>query len=330
MFPDYDDAILQSVLESVNWSEDRAIDALLLMSDPEYRSDAPPQQEVHVAPMTQTDLDEQFARQLVLEEQHQQQAAWIAANPNAPAPYRSHSRPQGWQPPQGQPQAQSAGGTGTGEFQEQFNKIAETGKKTFGNIFSKVKAKIQELERGGSSPTPGGQQAWAAGGTAPAQPQAYQQPAYHLRAGAVAPSPRCARPGRRAGLRSRRHTDAPAIYIPALVYLPTSLHHHRHDDDTTPAPARTSTLRHRARRRQARPPPKKTVSLLRPDGGADASSTTGTAAGDVSTIGGGSTAGTAPTTTPSAVAAGKKPVRQDTDDGLEYAESPFEESGSRK
>lgn len=38
MFPDFDDAVLQSVLESVNWNQDAAIDVLLGMSDPSYVS----------------------------------------------------------------------------------------------------------------------------------------------------------------------------------------------------------------------------------------------------------------------------------------------------
>lgn len=60
MFPDYDDLILcvldyrgssvviklnvnrQSVLESVGGNQDRAIDVLLGMSDPDYRSEQPP------------------------------------------------------------------------------------------------------------------------------------------------------------------------------------------------------------------------------------------------------------------------------------------------
>lgn len=33
------------------------------------------------------------------------------------------------------------------EIQQQFNRITESGKKTFGNIFSKVKAKIQEMDQ---------------------------------------------------------------------------------------------------------------------------------------------------------------------------------------
>ncbi|KAG5715347.1 hypothetical protein E4T56_gene17101, partial [Termitomyces sp. T112] len=42
LFPDYDDLILYSVLDSVNGDQDRAIDALLGMSDPEYKGEVHP------------------------------------------------------------------------------------------------------------------------------------------------------------------------------------------------------------------------------------------------------------------------------------------------
>ena len=38
MFPDFDDAVLQSVLDSVNGNHDAAVDLLLGMSDPSYVS----------------------------------------------------------------------------------------------------------------------------------------------------------------------------------------------------------------------------------------------------------------------------------------------------
>ncbi|EAU91064.2 hypothetical protein CC1G_03232 [Coprinopsis cinerea okayama7 len=148
MFPDYDDIILQSVLESANGNQAAAIEILLGMSDPNYKSEAPPPQ----AAMSQTELDEQLARRLMLEEQ--QQLQW---SPNAApglGPQRRNSRYG--QPQVGSPAVapHSAGATSgdkdtMAELQEQFTKVAEAGKKTFGNIFTKVKAKIQEFERGG-------------------------------------------------------------------------------------------------------------------------------------------------------------------------------------
>ncbi|KAJ7680808.1 hypothetical protein DFH06DRAFT_1278664 [Mycena polygramma] len=136
MFPDFDDSLLQSVLDSVQGNTDRAIDALLGMSDPDYTSEQPGAQQQ--APQTQEDLDEQLARTLMLEDERQEHV-WRAQQP-----------PQ--QQQQGQrPQARRQESTGQDkdtmqEFQEQFNKFAETGKKTLGTLFSKVKAKIQEFD----------------------------------------------------------------------------------------------------------------------------------------------------------------------------------------
>jgi len=100
---------------------------------------------------TQTDLDEQLARRLMLEEQQAQQQQWATQQPQHATPQRRNTRPyevyqqqhhqQGSLPPSGERDTMA-------EFQEQFNKIAETGKKTFGSIFSKVKAKIQEYDQG--------------------------------------------------------------------------------------------------------------------------------------------------------------------------------------
>ncbi|KAF4597954.1 hypothetical protein EYR38_006346 [Pleurotus pulmonarius] len=142
MFPTFDEVVLQSVLESVNWDQDQAIDTLLGMSDPEYKPEARPNQP---PPPSQTELDEQFARQLMLQDQQAQQAAWQSAHPVPPGGGRRHSGLQQ------QPQSQSApagdgGGQIAADLQEQFTRVAEVGKRTFGNIFSKVKAKIQEFD----------------------------------------------------------------------------------------------------------------------------------------------------------------------------------------
>lgn len=186
MFPDYDDLILQSVLESVNGSQDAAIDALLGMSDPEYTSDTRHQEPV----LTQTDLDEQLARRLMLEEQEAQQQQWAAQPPQPATPQRRNTRPyevyqqqyhqQGALPPAGERDTMA-------EFQEQINKIAETGKKTFGNIFSKVKAKIQEYDQGrpvqsssgGYNPNQQQQQPYYGQAEPTATQSRPQQPAYY-------------------------------------------------------------------------------------------------------------------------------------------------------
>ncbi|KAF9527315.1 hypothetical protein CPB83DRAFT_400765 [Crepidotus variabilis] len=151
MFPDYEDVILQSVLESVNWNQDRAVDALLTMSDPEYKPEPAAQRQSEPIPVLE-DLDEQFARQLAMQEQ-QEHSQWAASGQNygpqgSPAPYNGprSNQTQGWTSPPQQGGAQQ--GQGIAEFQDQFNKFAETGKKTLGSIFNKVRTKIQEFEQG--------------------------------------------------------------------------------------------------------------------------------------------------------------------------------------
>ncbi|KAK0213127.1 hypothetical protein DFS33DRAFT_1377588 [Desarmillaria ectypa] len=132
MFPDFDDTVLQSVLDSVHGDQGRAIDALLGMSDPEYKGESRPVEPV----MTQTELDEQLARRILLEDEQQQHAAW-------------QSQQLQWQQPTPiQRQSQNVPEKDTvAELGEQFNKFAETSKKTLGSLFSKVKAKISEMDQ---------------------------------------------------------------------------------------------------------------------------------------------------------------------------------------
>ncbi|KAJ7646800.1 hypothetical protein FB45DRAFT_891442 [Roridomyces roridus] len=133
MFPDFDDGLLQSVLDSVNGNTDHAIDVLLGMSDPDYTST----QQVQ-APQTQEELDEQLARTLMLEDERQEHEP----RPQAERQISSGSERDTLQ-----------------EFSEQFNKFAESGKRTIGSLFSKVKAKIQEFDQ-----PAGGQSGWGVGG----------------------------------------------------------------------------------------------------------------------------------------------------------------------
>ncbi|KAF7371463.1 CUE domain-containing protein [Mycena venus] len=122
MFSDFDDSLLQSVLDSVQGNTNRAIDALLGMSDPDYQGEPVPQQ---VRPQTQEELDEQLARTLMLEDERQQERPEARRQGSTGAPERDTMQ----------------------EFQEQFNKFAESGKRTVGTLFSKVKAKIQEFDQ---------------------------------------------------------------------------------------------------------------------------------------------------------------------------------------
>jgi hypothetical protein len=191
IFPDFDGVVLQSVLESVEGNQDHAIDMLLGMSDPDYVSQEQP------APVqSRTDRDEEFARRLMLEEQQQarqeqaqQHQHWGSQghpqydSPNQP---RVHGRYS--QPPQDNDNNPIGQKDSMAEIQEQFSKIADTGKKTFNTLFTKVKAKMQEFDqqRAGQSYTQGGTQpSW---GSAPPSEQSqlhYQsqqqqaQPSYY-------------------------------------------------------------------------------------------------------------------------------------------------------
>lgn len=73
---------------------------------------------------SQEELDEQFARQLVLQEQQQHQQQWMAAggqrHPTVYQSTRPGASPQGWTSPPSQGVGQPS------EFQEQFNRIAES------------------------------------------------------------------------------------------------------------------------------------------------------------------------------------------------------------
>ena len=174
IFPDFDEAVLcvvswpcilwlitnfasLSVLESVGGDQDRALDIILGMSDPDYVSQAaaePTQPApvsnnhylslkhhiIHICAcsyQSQTELDEQFARQLLLEERiaHQAFVPPQPQPPPPPAPYnpapyeaRTHhghfAQPPG--PQQYQPQAVGPERDTMTELQEQFNKFAES------------------------------------------------------------------------------------------------------------------------------------------------------------------------------------------------------------
>ncbi|GJJ06333.1 hypothetical protein Clacol_000524 [Clathrus columnatus] len=126
MFPDFEISILASVLESVSGDHDRAIDVLLGMSDPSYKPIIRPD-------ATQTELDEEFARHLMLEEQSRQQATWRPQYPSRDNPPRIGTQSPG-------------NSDSVAQIQEHLGKFAETSKRTLGTFFSKVKAKIQELD----------------------------------------------------------------------------------------------------------------------------------------------------------------------------------------
>ncbi|KAH7339909.1 hypothetical protein B0J17DRAFT_657288 [Rhizoctonia solani] len=192
MFPDFDLLVLQSVLEATGGDKDQAVDSLLAMSDPEYAQSQAQNAPAAPAPapglgarvnpqgrqLTQTELDEEFARRLMLEEEQQANAGgWQPNNQYGQSvPYQQYqSRRSGeYQRPPGAgagagfgemtgglqqqfrnfvggasartaPAGSTQGGAGAG-YQEQFNKIADTGKKTLNTIFNKVKQKMEEFD----------------------------------------------------------------------------------------------------------------------------------------------------------------------------------------
>jgi len=153
MFPDFDRTVLQSVLESVDYDQDRAIDVLLGMSDPEYISTQAP-----AAPEHDLALDEQLARQLALEDEQQAPRARGQSWPRrGDVPYEPRhnapAHPQQQQQDQGYVTGSERGDFQ--EFQETLGKMAESGKRTFSSLVSKAKAKINEYNqtRTGTSPS---------------------------------------------------------------------------------------------------------------------------------------------------------------------------------
>lgn len=99
--------------------------------------------------MDTTDIDEALARQLVFEDQQEQRARRHATGESWPrredplqadghAPYQPRRR--GEVPPE-------EARTDFQEIQRTMNQIAESGKRTFSSIVSRVKAKINEYEQ---------------------------------------------------------------------------------------------------------------------------------------------------------------------------------------
>ncbi|EEB89557.1 hypothetical protein MPER_12327 [Moniliophthora perniciosa FA553] len=296
MFPDFDDAILQSVLASVRGNQDQAIDMLLGMSDPNYKSEprSPQQQRV----LSQEELDEQFARSLFMQEQDEQQryqqARWEAQQQRPTAPGRRSSQNTG-------------GGDMMADVQEQFKYIAETGRKTFGNIMSKVKAKISEFDQqrqGQSSathPTYGG----AGSDTYPYD--SVQTPDPNQQYQAYRPHQPPSQAQQPAFYDPNPQSSSPINHTPPQGFTTTNAVSETHGYDVSSSPPASSTT-------TPRPP------------------ATGTGSG----IDGGKL-GLLPKRPVSLLAQSPPPgdnanktKRPDDDDELEYVENPFEEGSGRK
>ncbi|KAF7305902.1 CUE domain-containing protein [Mycena chlorophos] len=281
MFPDFDDSLLQSVLESTDGNTDLAIDALLGMSDPDYRPDPTHAPAPRAPQPSQEELDAQLARSIAMEDERERAAAW------PPQQYN-----------QGRPEARRRGSSGDGqekdtmqELTEQFNKIAESGKRTFGTLFNKVKAKIQELDQpaGGSSNADsqyGNSGAPGAGAGRHAQQAYYQQ---QRQAQEQAQMPAYYDPNAEHASATGGGYDAEPVSMPAPAGGAGAA--------ATPSPPMTQSGAPQIDGGKLGMLPKRPVSLLR-------------------------------TTPPPAGAASGAPPSSD-DDELEYAENPFEEGGRK-
>ncbi|KAH8107782.1 hypothetical protein BXZ70DRAFT_912606 [Cristinia sonorae] len=153
MFPDFDSGVLLSVLQSVNRDQDRAIDVLLGMSDPSYVSAQTPSPSTRDVsdPASALLLDEQLARQLALEDEDEARRARALHRQGEQPPRASGQtwprRGAGSQPAPGQVQTQGGQSDFQQDLQKTVNQLAESGKRTFSSIVSKVKAKINEMDQ---------------------------------------------------------------------------------------------------------------------------------------------------------------------------------------
>nr|XP_018266878.1 uncharacterized protein I303_00858 [Kwoniella dejecticola CBS 10117]OBR89036.1 hypothetical protein I303_00858 [Kwoniella dejecticola CBS 10117] len=184
MFPTVELSVIELILETSQGSTDRAIEQLLGMTDPEFKSD----ELEGTREDAQVDLDAQFARSLQMadEETYRAQQAQFHSrvnsgnNPPPPGggglPYQPRIRRAGaggQRPHPQQPHNQDAfyegytasdrdinglegryGERNEGDnppgmlaFEERVEKFAEAGKQTFNSLFSKAKAKYSEFQQ---------------------------------------------------------------------------------------------------------------------------------------------------------------------------------------
>ena len=129
MFPDLNAAALYSAVDSVGGDQGRAVDALLAVSDPDY---APvPNESPSVAEQTQ--LDEEFARRLLEDDQqyaHEQNAQLTPVHYPQQANRGDAARQQ-------VPLRRST----MTDVQGHISKLTKTGKRTLSSFVTKVKAK---------------------------------------------------------------------------------------------------------------------------------------------------------------------------------------------
>ncbi|BEI79738.1 hypothetical protein CcaverHIS002_0102670 [Cutaneotrichosporon cavernicola] len=169
MFPSVDVGVIEMVLESVGGSQDRAIESLLQMTDPNFKPDE--LASVRHEESNQVDLDAEFARAIALQDEEEVRQQRRGSRSNASRlpdvlPYQPRVRkarrpaqdPYGGEsatahdlqdrydpPPIGQNQ-QGDLPPGLMAFEEKVTAIAETGRQTFNRFFNTAKAKYADYQ----------------------------------------------------------------------------------------------------------------------------------------------------------------------------------------
>ncbi|GAA5953518.1 hypothetical protein JCM21900_006189 [Sporobolomyces salmonicolor] len=253
LFPSTSDDILEAVLDAHGGDLGQASQTLLDMNDPEYKSSPSTDND-----LSQLDLDAELARQLAREDElhaqpqtRQERRQALPASTStpreqrAPLSYQAYvpksrrvQQQQGgegigsWAPPaaQQQRQRQESGEDDKDELDvlaENFSKLAEQGKKSFGSFMSKVKqqvGKLDEMIQQSASPS--------TSASSSDEPPALPPKSHSVRSGGTwsAPSP------------LPRPADAPSrsaspSFVPELLPRPSSSTSSR---TQTPSPSRAS------------------------------------------------------------------------------------------
>lgn len=174
MFPTVDVGVIEMVLESVGGSQDRAIESLLQMTDPDFKPDelaAARQEESN-----QVDLDAEFARAVALQDEEEaRQHRGARRGSSAPSdasrlpdvlPYQprvrkprrpvqdpysgqnatAHDLQDRYDPPSTGQSQQGDLPPGLIAFEEKVTAIAETGRQTFSRFLNNAKAKYADYQ----------------------------------------------------------------------------------------------------------------------------------------------------------------------------------------
>lgn len=186
MFPAIEIGVIAIVLESVGGSQDRAIEQLLAMNDPDFRPDDAASRQAELD--RQAALDAEFARALIMQEQEDERAQRRSGRHAEPGalPYQPRvrrTRPgqaegeghEGAPGQPGHPGQQGQQGKGQGQYEDQFaaieervTQIAEQGRQTFNTLFNRAKAKYDEFAQQQAAAAAARQQAQADGNGGPA------------------------------------------------------------------------------------------------------------------------------------------------------------------